>query len=184
MFDELDIATLKKKQQELDNFVLKSRGLTVLTSPKPRTVISEEELLKNMILACFDEIREVLEQPQNAEEWVDVLHFLLSISNKIQGETVSPYDLNFNRVFKYMGSPLKPLANELMMDMLKLNRLLSTFKHWSSKPVTHEAITSANVLISVMIENINIALHSLGTDMLTEYEKKYQINIERQKNNY
>lgn len=163
----MNIQSLLMKQKELNDYIIKTRGLT----------FNEGELLKNMILACHDEISEVAENPQDSSEYIDVLHFILSIMIELG---YSGYD-----EFPPQLYPSKKLAHiELRELLLEVTRLSKCFKHWSDKKPSVGEITNIRELLLDCIDIIYTECKYLQVDMYEEYEKKYQINIERQKNGY
>lgn len=151
----MKIKDLQLKQQQLDDFIIKNNNIQV----------SDSEMLKNMILACHDEISEVKESPDDVEEYIDVLHFVLSIANRCDLE-LSEY-----RIYSYEN--YKPTLGRLLLDF---TRETKCFKHWSKKKGNTIPL-NLNIMIDIIYGNCK----RLGADMFEEYEKKYQINIERQK---
>lgn len=158
--------TLQEKQLELDQFIIEKRGLTP-------DVISTSELMKNIILACYDEIEEVAEDITNPEEWIDVLHFVLSIANYVGVELHIPTEpIKWN---------LLECIYELRNDFKFFVRESRCFKHWSDKK-GDELMVKA--FLECMIDTIHRACEILGVDMVEEYDKKYEINIQRQIEGY
>jgi len=159
----MTIKDLQIKQAELDAFIIKHLDLK----------LSESEMLKNMILACHDEISVVEEAPDDVEEWIDVLHFLLSIANKKAFVLVTPE--------KYHDSVTdKSCVGYLWSDLLYFTRLSRCFKHWSAKVPSEDDITVMENFIQGSINAIYTKCLRSDTCMFKEYEKKYQINIKRQ----
>jgi len=150
----MTIKELQIKQQELDIFIIRKCNIHM----------SVEEMTKNMILACHDEISEVEESPDDASEYIDVLHFVLSIANKYKLKLDNERDDGYN-----------VLDLDLRKCLLKWTRESRIFKHWSTKQGY-----SAQVYLDYMVDIIHDNCIRLGVDMFEEYEKKYQINIERQ----
>ena len=158
---------LLRKQKELNDYIIETRGLK----------FNDGELLKNMILACHDEISEVEEAPYDAEEYIDVLHFVLSIALEFGFE-----DLNFTNYSWYPN--LDTSHDFLRYSLLKLTRYSKCFKHWSDKKPSEVDINHVKDHLEFMIHIIYVSVGILDKDMYAEYNRKYQINIERQKNGY
>lgn len=158
-----DLGALFKKQRKLDDFVLEQHGIK-----------DEESLKVHRRLALYDEIAELLNKtrvhkywsnkPMEArddllEEYVDGWHFLLMIGNDLQ---------------------MPPLHEGIDQK----DDLVSQF----------DAIMfTASIVYSPIGWYCMVSLYKgLGAllgfdwerDILTAYDKKYEINIERQKNGY
>ena len=110
--DLVKIKELQEKQAALDAFIVEHNKLE----------ISDSEMLKNMILACHDEISEVEEAPDDITEYIDVLHFVLSIANRCN------LVLDEERIVSKIFSP-KVMRNELL-DFTRESRM---FKHWRDR---------------------------------------------------
>ncbi len=162
----MNLQDLQRKQQELDSFIIKTKNIT----------ISKEHLLSNTFLAAIDELsNEVREDISNPEEWIDVLHFVLSISNQL-GYTLSMRNASEGK--------LDELLLRTERALLRALRLSKCFKHWSNSTPNQVELTWVGEFLSGAVSVINVACEVLNVDMYEEYEKKYKINIERQKNNY
>ena len=159
---------LQKKQQELDDYIIRTKGLD----------LHPEHLLSNMFSAAIDELMvEVADDMQDPEEWVDVLHFILSIANKYELELFDMEDLISDR-------GLLGLHVECSRSLLIAHRFSKCFKHWSNKRPNKSMLTTIEMYLSRCVECIRLACIKLGTDMITEYNKKYEINVQRQKEGY
>lgn len=154
-------------QKELNDFVIANHGLK----------FNDKELLKNMILACHDEISEVEDDITNPEEFIDVLHFVLSVAIELGVEPKDPIVI-----------PLVPLCSTPRMfrkSLLTVTRLSRCFKHWSIVKMSPANLETIREELSFMIATIVRALDILDADdIYTAYHKKYVINIERQKSGY
>jgi len=167
----MNYKALQEKQEELDQFIIESKGLQDM---------SPEHLLSNMILACHDELIEVYDAPEDAEEWIDVLHFVLSIANKL--------DVDLDEVDfaprKYVGHGLCRMQYDSVELLFYITRLTNAFKHWSNKVPSEQEITAYSECLLIMADIIKQACGKLGVDMVEEYDKKYEINKERQREGY
>ena len=163
----MNMMELQRKQLQLDEFIITSRKLK----------ISNVELVKNMMLACHDEILECMEAPTDPSEYIDVLHFVLSIANK--------FDIELDEIpHEHAYEVISFIPNRLQHDLLLITRYSRIFKHWSDKKANSFDKNSIKVLLQDMVDNISGACQLLEVDMLKEYNKKYQINIERQHGDY
>ena len=161
------LPTLLKKQRELDDYIMRERGLT------------HDETIEQRKLAFVVELAELAQewrgfkywsdnqQPSDKmlEEYVDVLHFALSLHNYYGGDTthvikkmgsIQPYEMNG----KY-----KPTA---FLELAECN----TSGDW---------FLGYGLLYTLTLGDI---LELQADDILKEYDRKYQINIERQNNGY
>lgn len=159
--------TLQEMQEELDEFIMSFERVRSL---------SETEILKNMILACHDEITEIEDDISNPEEWIDALHFVLSIANRLGVEIKSYID--------YYDIPLCDAVRSLRYFLLDVTRLSRCFKHWSVKTPSYLDQDEIADTLQLMVIFINSACCKLGVSMRDEYIKKYKINIERQRSGY
>jgi dimeric dUTPase (all-alpha-NTP-PPase superfamily) len=157
---------LQAKQKELDEYIIKKKGID----------ISKEHLLSNTFLAAIDELcNEVEEDMKNPEEWIDVLHFVLSIGNQMgfEYEDVKIHVGYLERMFE--------IATDHLLQSLRLSKC---FKHWSHKrPSVTQRFTIQSYL-EIVLKMIYSACEQLNCDMVTEYNKKHKINVERQNNGY
>lgn len=158
---------LQDKQKELDDFIIESKNLYNLHS---------DHLLSNMYNAARDELNEIKEDVTNAEEWIDLAHFVLSIANK--------HDIHLiNHVGIYETNLLECLRlTEVSLD--KALRYSKCFKHWSNKKPNSDDILAIQMHLEGMLEYISRACVILGTDLVVEYNKKYEENVNRQKRGY
>jgi len=151
---------LQDKQDKLDDFITDFNEIEM----------TESELLKNMILACHDEITEVEDAPEDVSEYIDVLHFVLSIANKMG--------------FELSDSRMDWKTDTLRGELLKFTRLSRVFKHWSDKTPSSHELSIAKECLDGMVDLIHEACVALGSDMFEEYNKKHDINIQRQYDGY
>ena len=160
----MNIKELQNKQKELDEFIVSKMNLN----------LTDEHMLVDMMLAAIDELcNEVKEDIENAEEWIDELHFVLSIGNrlgvKIQETNMLGSGWNLQQLYK---------ANE--NHLLSAMRLSKCFKHWSKKRPSATDMALITNHLGICVESIKLACIKLNTDMEQEYNKKYEINRERQ----
>ena len=162
------LPSLLEKQQELDGYIMRERGLT------------HDETIEQRKLAFVVELAELAQewrgfkywsdnqQPSDKmlEEYVDVLHFALSLHNYYKGDTQYAMSISLTLEEKEYASESKVL--ELFSEILQLND-------------NHYWREGTMLIVVVMLGN---KLLLSGEDILKEYDRKYQINIERQNNGY
>ena len=161
---------LQIKQLELDNYIIESKNIK----------LSKNELLKNMILACHDEILEAEEAPDDVMEYIDILHFVLSIANKFN--IVLP-DMDYFDLITRPRSGFDYIES-LRSNLLFITRESRIFKHWSVKEPTDEAYREIKLLLIEMCVDIVKVCQNLDADVVVVYNKKYEINKQRQRENY
>lgn len=160
------IKQLQQKQKELDDYIIKTKNIT----------ISDDHMLSNTFLAAIDELsNEVKEDISNVEEWIDVLHFILSLGNKF-GFDLLPFGVYDRGLVK-----LQMQAEEHLLSAMRLSKC---FKHWSNKKPEVYDMVQVERKLEIVIGCIKTACERLGCNMFDEYDKKYKINIQRQKDNY
>lgn len=164
----MTIKELQRKQQELDDYIIKMKKLEDM---------DQTHLLSNMFLAAIDELcNEVKEDIENPEEWIDFLHFCLSISNRLDLE---PEVYEF-----YVELGLNQCYDTAEEYILRCMRVSKCFKHWSNKKPDEKDLEFMELSLSLCIGAIDQACKALNANMFEEYEKKYKINIQRQRENY
>lgn len=186
------LETLSNKQRELDNYVIEKRGLTL----PPR------ELYLNRVVAFSVELAEYANEvrafkfwsgkecsrEKSLEEYVDSLHFLLSITNQTS-DMASEFDgkLTLARD-ETLGFDNPDLKDNVKHNLILLSCTASITEVFITMIMNHE----------VYGDNVNVAMNrmwnsfqDLGTisgftteEVLQAYDAKYQINIERQENGY
>ena len=162
------LPSLLKKQQELDDFIMRERFLT------------HDETIEHRKLAFVVELAELAQewrgfkywsdnqQPSDKmlEEYVDVLHFALSLHNYYNGDT--------ELVITALSGCLKTLKLNAQDESMAFINVMerSRSREWA------EGVALLYVIAIGRILELN------GDDILKEYDRKYQINIERQNNGY
>ena len=109
------------------------------------------------------------------EEYVDVLHFALSITNyatdftKLNGAQRLAFVLKFKKIYRTFD-----LTQRLDVTDMFLNATMSIVdaEHWENY----------GNLFKVLLLGEQLGLRE--TDILKEYERKYKINVQRQKDGY
>lgn len=162
------LPSLLKKQQELDDFIMRERGLT------------HDETIEQRKLAFVVELAELAQEwrgfkywsenqepsDKMLEEYVDVLHFALSLHNYHGGETALVVDLMEIAIEIWEDGESQSL--KMFLGILNNNHSCSWYRGLT--------------LHKVMLLSMYLGLQA--DDILKEYDRKYQINIERQNNGY
>lgn len=162
------LPSLLEKQQELDDYIMRERGLT------------HEETIERRKLAFVVELAELAQEwrgfkywsdnqepsEKMLEEYVDVLHFALSLHNFYDGDTECTVGV-------LSGGSKKSEFSAQDKSMV----LMHTIEHNTSWEWV-EGISLSNVIA------IGRVLELSGDDILKEYDRKYRINVERQNNGY
>lgn len=154
----MTIKDLQLKQQELDNYIIEKNNIQV----------SDEEMLKNMILACHDEISEVEESPEDVEEYIDVLFFTLSIANRVN---IDLDNESFDNECRLTN------MREYLLEFTRRSRV---FKHWSKKKPNNLDKKAMEDYLNYIVDMVWYNCKRLNCNMFDEYEKKYAENIRRQ----
>ena len=162
------LPTLLEKQQELDDYIMRERFLT------------HDETIEQRKLAFVVELAELAQEwrgfkywsdnqepsDKMLEEYVDVLHFALSLHNFYSGDT--EWTCSFLK--KGFGGVEFSERDKCsaFLNAMRCNRSFEWMK----------GLTLLGVI------TIGHALDLNEYDILKEYDRKYQINIERQNNGY
>lgn len=162
------LPSLLKKQQELDDYIMRERGLT------------HDETIEQRKLAFVVELAELAQEwrgfkywsdnqepsEKMLEEYVDVLHFALSLHNYHE-HTVenTAYQLGLRN--EYTNERETPLTVAFLEVLLV---------------ATYTNVCEGELLANTLILGDWLGLRA--DDILKEYDRKYQINIERQNNGY
>jgi len=162
------LPSLLEKQQELDDYIMRERGFT------------HEETIEQRKLAFVVELAELAQewrgfkywsdnqQPSDKmiEEYVDVLHFALSLHNHYAPEVVVTLD---EEAIQEYVKQTKTFVTRLLLGLLENSN-------------ETEIYSDGEMLAGVLV--LSYALGLMPDDILKEYDRKYQINIERQNNGY
>lgn len=163
------LPSLLKKQQELDDYIMRERGLT------------HDETIEHRKLAFVVELAELAQewrgfkywsdnqQPSDKmlEEYVDVLHFALSLHNYYKGDMhhVTSVAAGVNGKELYLNTTPLEIFSETL-------QLCGDKYHWSNGV--------SLLLVLLLAKRLGLEENNI----LVEYDRKYQINIERQNNGY
>ena len=160
----MNLKPLFKKQKELDEYIYEKNNVTA------------EEIFEKKIVAFLDELFElanelqffkywkdeiVIDRQRAIEEYIDVIHFTLSIAN----------DLGVHE-HKYVKTQPRDL-NDLVIGITNLATVISI-----SKDKEH---------VKSLINNVIALGYQLGLTeetVLSAYDEKNAINYERQNSNY
>ena len=158
---------LQKKQLELDKFIYESNNITDVG-----------DIFYNKIIALDVELGEFINEVQSFKHWkknkimdknktieeaCDCLHFVLSLANDMEVE------------LKYME------AMKMSRDINLLYRYIKATL-WKEIYIEDDE-KSLNKILSLLIGIIK-ELGFTYEDLIKEYDRKYEINIQRQKEGY
>ena len=160
------LPTLLKKQQELDDYIMRERFLT------------HGETIEHRKLAFVVELAELAQEwrgfkywsdnqepsDKMLEEYVDVLHFALSLHNYYEGN---------NWFVEEFGAQPTEKLNE--------GTLPTFFLEMTERTCGYNWSTGETLAYTL---DLSVHLELQADDILKEYDRKYQINIERQNNGY
>ena len=163
----MNLKELQEKQRELDNYIIKKRDIT----------FQGKERILSLFLSAFSEIQETENDIENPEEWIDILHFVLSIANELDIDLV--YTGTFNN--KYT---LTTYLDEVRKDLTKAMDVEASYKFWKTIELDYTSKMVLKHLLQKLCVNINQACNFIGEDLETQYLMKHQKNIDRQINGY
>lgn len=160
----MNLNMLFEKQKELDEYIYKKNGVTA------------EEIYDKKIVAFLDELFElanelqffkywkddiVIDRQRAIEEYIDVIHFTISIANAVGVHE-----------HKYIDTKPRDL-NKLFLGITNLATVISV-----SKSKDH---------VKSLINNVIALGYQLGLNeeiVLAEYNKKNEVNYARQESGY
>lgn len=172
------------KQEELDNIIRKNH---VEANDKHSNVISKR------FLAFIVELGEVLEdritRSHRLEEYVDGLHFILSIGNELNAKANVVNCATLDYVYKDIklgrNNDIPFDLKKVIVDFGILANKCRSFKFWSTKDMMMGASLN-NEYTNLFYSYIEMAV-SLGfwvSEIEQAYLAKYEVNIARQENGY
>lgn len=183
------LTRLCEKQRALDKYIIESKGIT----------LSEEDLFVNRITALIVEVGELANEVRSfkhwsnkgasptevvLEEYVDCLHFMLSITNQLHDwHELSDFENDYE-VMPYVknGTDVeKNRITNLFFIVMTFNLGALVVKADSSR------YADCNVLMSTLWESFSRLGGMLGfttNQVEIAYNAKYEKNIERQKAGY
>lgn len=188
------ILELLQKQRELDKFVLETKGLT----------ISPSSLYTKRVVAFFVELGEFTNElrafkfwsnkqpsPKDVllEEYVDALHFLLSITYTLQDTSDASNEYITNRlsvaVDSYFNTKSHFAKYEDIGVKLADDFVLKVVSHISDISYAMPLFWHEKLLMAWLdFICLGFVVGFTQDDILEAYNKKYQINIERQRQGY
>lgn len=151
----MNMKELQEKQRELDTFIIESKGLQEL-SQRP-------DFVNALWCAGFSELYEIKGDIFNAEEWIDMLHFVLSVANNLDIKLSNPKSIYDTSV------PIVLRLEELTKSWTEAMDYSKTYKFWSSKEAKHNQV---EFMLNDCIHMIDAVMSTLGTDLVTEYLNK------------
>lgn len=185
---EINIQDLRTKQRALDDMVIEQHGI----------VWTREQRLVNTVTALVVELAEMAndarwfkvwslnQEPKETlvEEYVDCIHFYLSIFNQL--EDGSPTYKITNRIAELV-EVRRPLDQYTLRDSSAKNALfISMVNRLTSFITTAGLMADMKCLALSWVSFMQLGeMMNLSADEITKaYHKKWQENIDRQKNGY
>lgn len=162
----INIAKMQRKQQLLDDLIMIEKNIH----------ISKGEMIKNLIFAISDEVLEVVDNRDDVTEYIDILHFTLSIANLYSIQLMFPE--------KHEGVEFEELIGFIDYDIKRIARETINFKHWSNKEFEEPDLEKLKLFLTRIVDDIYTACTFLGCSMVDEYNKKFAINVKRQFDGY
>lgn len=180
------VKDLYMKQTYLDTCIMENL--------RKRGVIAKgQQLLSYRLLALAveigeltDAVKENVTRKDKLGEYVDVLHFMLSIGNITRIN--KPYaTITFKEMYKELDKPTewKNALEGLIIAHSKFSNVTRCFKYWSLEKVWNVEYATSSFLY-MWIDFITVG-HSLGfgdEEIEEAYLKKNEINYQRQRNKY
>lgn len=175
LIKDKQLKELLNKQEELDQLILKD------------IEIDQDERTTCLFVALMVELSEMMNELESFKYWkknknktnhfeeaIDALHFVLSIINDLipvlktteESLNIEIEKENYDKTKKLSYSELYLLISKIISDLVYENE--------------EEAISA--ILITILI-----IIHKMGyttEDMIKEYNRKYEINIQRQQEGY
>lgn len=165
---------LQKKQLELDKFIYNKRGIPLNDLKLREKIIALDVELSEFAneIEFFKYWKVNKGKDKILEEACDCLHFMLSIANTVKTE------LNYVDMY---------LEGETLMDMYLCIKCF-LFEDIASYVCTNEKVDeeteeAINITFNILIKMVKEAGFTYE-DLIKEYDRKYEINIQRQKEGY
>lgn len=181
----MTINELFDKQKELDDYILTELRKRTGEDIKQIDVINEETV------ALYVELGEFLEEKDKNRklfEYVDILHFLLSIGNafKIKFEEDTKFEAEYNDTKTNDMSFGKFVAAELFIQHFsKFINYCAEFKYWKTNKTINkkeQLVLYVDSFISFMY--MGNAFGYTSEEILNAYIEKHQENKDRQVRGY
>lgn len=166
---------LQKKQLELDKFIYNKQGIPLSDLKLKEKVVALDvelsEFANKIEFFKYWKVNKGKGKDKIIEEACDCLHFILSLANTIGVE------LNYNNCFS---------KGFLIDDYLRIKKLLNND---FTETITEyeDAKPQANIIINLILDIFIGMVVKAGftfKDLIKEYDRKYEINIQRQKEGY
>ncbi len=168
MLTNKELIYLSEKQKYLDNYIMEAKS-----------IVNSPEITKKKLIAFYVEVAEFINEQRSfkfwsnkkpseksilLEEYIDGIHFLISLGNDME------YDFS-----KYINT------NEIKTKDI-IENYLNVFSMTSNLVETQSIENYENLLKSFL--NICYILDFTINDIIGSYNKKNEINFERQNSNY
>lgn len=186
------LETLANKQRELDDYVIEKRGLTI----SPRELYLNRVVAFNVELAEYaNEVRafkfwsgKECSREKALEEYVDALHFLLSITNQtayIASEFGGEITFTRAETLCFNNSELEDKARHNLTLLACVASISDLFMHMLMESTVYEEdVNRAMGMLWNTFQDLGTINGFTTEEVLQAYDAKYKINIERQENGY
>ena len=180
----MNIEELFEKQKKLDDFIMgkfDARGIKTTEYDK---------LLSFRLLSFIVEVGEIVEATNREEtlfEYIDALHFLLSIGNLI--DIKIPYKSeSFKKSYNFMvlniGIEGLDVYQSILVSFSKLSNKTKCFKYWSIKRNVKVDLFDNYLDLFLNFIYLGHLLEFTDLEIETAYIKKNDINYRRQVESY
>lgn len=167
---------LQKKQLELDKFIYNKQGIPLSDLKLKEKVVALDvelsEFANEIEFFKYWKVNKGKGKDKIIEEACDCLHFILSIANTVKAE------LNYIDMY---------IKGETLTDMYLCIKsfLFKDFLYcgYQYNEIDKEAEEVIDIIFNILIKMIKTVGFTYE-DLIKEYDRKYEINIQRQKEGY
>lgn len=179
------VKTLFIRQKELDDFILDNHNTRNSSEEK----LTHRNLITEKLLALFVEVGEFISAPMSKklEEYVDCLHFILSLRFSLSVEINEEYE-EFEEMYEKF-TEIRPEGETAAMLFTSISYLANAtrcFKYWSTQqcPINKTFLKELYQRVFRDFLRLGNAAGFKGYEIIDAYDKKYQVNIRRQETGY
>lgn len=184
------------EQMDLDQEICHKRGLLTPFDAEPgtpeRTALEREAVYGAVfaILQEIDEVHDAIQEGNQVEECIDLVHFILGLAIKLDmPPTAFAYDGDLalmveNADHAWVKDWIVVVTGHTPFLIKELNNVLRhTFKWWKNQPEVEDWEPTKDALIRLMQHIVNMLVSQLGRDasaIRDAYLHKRQENSDRQ----
>lgn len=172
----MTIKELLDKQKELDN---------IIENNCSNAEIYSKEFINENLLALIVEIAEFQNEHEKAArltEYVDILHFMLSIGNSLKIKSI----IINKELCEFYSQLCFNVIDTLTyyVECCKLANSIKSFKYWSKQDICTSNLTTAWIDLFISFLNLGYAENYTSIQIEKAYLEKYNINLTRQTEGY